>query len=261
MNCPKCNTPNDQANLFCINCGQPLNAGGEISTPSPIYESSTPMQADQPSPPTTISQPFPPPQPVARSVGELLQVLTIRLLVILLSLWVLKVFLNWLPFIKELRIPSLPLSTTTIINTIVYIVVIVFLFGYARMLLVLWPQALPRYREAATFLAMLIFIITLIVVYYAIKPWVPVFIHDNKDAITAITIIQVVLFITVMALLIYAIMIIYQRLPYWMPSVRQKVKFTVPAGNEVACLNCGNLNKAGAAFCTYCGQPLTKMKT
>ena len=240
MICPNCNTQNEPGYQFCVSCGQPLQQpNGESPTLPPIVK-----------PPT-------PPQPIARSVSELLQVLTIRMFVILVGLWLLKVVLNWLPFIKEMRIPDSPLPVATIINTIVYLIIIAMLVNYSRVLWVLWPQALPRYREAATFLVMLLYIVILIVFYYAVQPLVRVFASDSPEALILL---QVILFVIALVLLVYAIVIVYQRLPYWLPSVRQRVTFAAPAGNEVACLNCGNLNKAGAAFCSFCGQPLAKGK-
>lgn len=239
MNCPNCNTPNDSANQFCVNCGQPL--GEQISTP-----------AQSPA----VQSPAIQPPAIARSVSELLQVLTIRMVVILLGLWLLKVVLNWLPFIKELRIPNSPLPVPTIINTIVFLIIIVWLISYSRMLWVLWPQALPRYREAGSFLVMLIYLITLVVLYNAARPLVLTFAPGTE----ALTILQVVLFIIALFLLIYAIVVVYQRLPFWLPAIRQSAVFRAPAGNEVACLNCGTLNSTGAAFCSSCGQPLAKGK-
>ncbi len=234
MNCPNCNTPNDPTNQFCVSCGKPL--GEQTSTPA--------------QPPTAQ------PPAVARSVPELLQVLTIRMLVILLGLWLLRVILNWLPFIRELRIPNSLVSIPTIINTLIYLIIIVWLVSYSRTLWVLWPQALPRYREAGSFLVMLIYIITLVVFYYAVRPLISVVGLGSE----ALTILQVILFIVALGLLLYAIVIVYQRLPFWLPAIRQSAVFQSPAGNEVACLNCGNLNKAGATFCSACGQPLAKAK-
>jgi len=191
---------------------------------------------------------------MARSLPELLQVLTIRMVVILIGLWLLKAILNWLPFIKELRIPDSPLATTTIIDTIVYLIIIGLLISYSRMLWVLWPQVLPRYREAATFLVMLIYIIVLVVLYLAIQPIILGLVTRPSQVLTVL---QIVLFVAALFLLFYALVIVYQRLPFWLPSVRQQVTFAAPQSNEVVCLYCGNLNNPGAKFCNVCGQPLS----
>ena len=243
MNCPNCNAENEPTNEFCINCGTPLQES--VNDTVPPVQRVFPPQTPQP----------PPPQPMARSVSELLQVLTIRMVVILVGLWLLKVILNWLPFIEELRIPDLPLAVTTIIDTIVYLIIIGLLVSYSRMLWALWPQVLPRYREAATFLVMLIYIVVLVVLYLAIAPLIRALVTRPMEILT---ILQLVLFIAALSLLVYALVIVYQRLPFWLPSVRQQVTFSAPQGNEVACLYCGNLNQPGAKFCNVCGQPLTK---
>ena len=234
MNCPNCNTPNDPANQFCVNCGKPLGEQASAPIPAPAAQ----------------------PPAIARSVSELLQVLTVRMLVILLGLWLLRAVLNWLPFIKELRIPNSPVPIPTIINTLIYLIIIAWLVSYSRTLWVLWPQALPRYREAGSFLVMLIYIIILVIFYYAVRPLISVF-GLGSDVLT---ILQVVLFIIALALLLYAIIVVYQRLPFWLPALRRSAVFKAPTGNEVACLNCGTLNNAGATFCSSCGQPLTKAK-
>jgi magnesium-transporting ATPase (P-type) len=191
---------------------------------------------------------------MARSVAELLQVLTIRMVVILVGLWLLKVILNWLPFIKDLRIPDSPLAISVIINTIVYVIIIGLLVSYSRMLWVLWPQVLPRYREAATFLVMLMYIIILIVLYFAVEPLIRALVARPSDIIT---ILQIILFAIALLLLVYALVIVYQRLPYWLPSVKNQINFATPQGSSTACLYCGSLNSSGAKFCSVCGQPIT----
>jgi magnesium-transporting ATPase (P-type) len=242
MNCPKCDTENEPTNEFCINCGQPLQESAGTAEP--------PVQRVVPPP----VPPSPPPQPMARSISELLQVLTIRMFVILVGLWLLKVILNWLPFIQDLRIPGSPISSSTIIDTIVYLIIVVLLVSYSRMLWVLWPQVLPRYREAATFLVMLIYIIILVVLYFAAEPLIRALVVNPTDILTVL---QIVLFVIALLLLVYALVIVYQRLPFWLPSVRQQVNIATPRGNETACLYCGSLNNAGAKFCSICGQPLS----
>jgi hypothetical protein len=244
MNCPKCETPNDPENEFCINCGQPLQESTSEAAPPPIRT--------QPPPPMAPIAPIP--QPMARSVPELLQVLTIRMVVILVGLWLLKVILNWLPFIKELRIPDSPLAVSIIINTIVYLIIIGLLVSYSRMLWVLWPQVLPRYKDAATFLVMLIYIIILIVLYFAAEPLIRALASNPTEIITVL---QIILFALALLLLVYALVIIYQRLPFWLPSVREQVTYAAPQGNMTACLYCGNLNSAASKFCSTCGQPIS----
>ena len=242
MNCPICTTENEPTNEFCINCGTRLQE---------IVGETNPGEQRPAPPPPPPPPPTPPPQPMARSLSELLQVLTIRMVVILIGLWLLKVILNWLPFIKELRIPDLPLATTTIIDTIVYLIIIVLLISYSRMLWVLWPRVLPRYREAATFLVMLIYIIILVVLYLAIQPIIRALVPRPAEILTVL---QLVLFVTALFLLVYALVIAYQRLPFWIPSVRQQVIFAAPQSDDVVCLYCGNLNNPTAKFCNICGQ-------
>jgi hypothetical protein len=214
-----------------MNCGEPLGEKAPVQ-----------VQERQPA--------------IARSVPELLQVLTIRMVVILLGLWLLKVIINALPFVKELRIPKSPLPVPTIINTIVLLIIIGLFINYSRMLWVLWPQALPRLKDAGTFLVLIIYIVILIVLYYAAEPIV-IILAPNREALT---ILQIVLFGISLLLLIYAISIVYTRLPSWLPSIRQQVAFTAPKGNSVVCLNCGQINKAEATFCSSCGQSLEKEK-
>jgi RNA polymerase subunit RPABC4/transcription elongation factor Spt4 len=240
MNCPNCDTVNEPTNEFCINCGQPLQ--------EPTGEAPQTPRRVPPAPPPL------PPQPMARTVSELLQVLTIRMVVILVGLWLLKVILNWLPFIQDLRIPGSPIASSMIIDTIVYLIIVVLLVSYSRMLWVLWPQVLPRYREAATFLVMLIYIIILVVLYFAAEPLIRALVVNPGDILTVL---QIILFVIALLLLVYALVIVYQRLPFWLPSVRQQVNISAPRGDETACLYCGNLNNAGAKFCSICGQPLS----
>jgi membrane protease subunit (stomatin/prohibitin family) len=247
MNCPQCNTPNDPEYKFCLNCGEPLS--GESKVKSADEEIRIPPIKD------LLSAT---PRSIARSIPELLQVLTIRMFVILVGLWLLKVILNSLPFIRDMQaiqISAKRLPITTITDTIVYLIIIALLVSYSRTLSVLWPQALPRYKEAVKFLELLIYLVILIVLYNAAQPLILTVASNPRQTLSNF---QHLLFIVSLILLVYAIVILYQRLPYWLPSIRQWLTYSFPKGNEVACLNCGNLNSANAAFCIHCGHQIRK---
>ena len=91
MECPACNTINDDQNDFCMNCGQAL-----------IKSAPSGYQAVQP-------------QNEAR---QLLGIYTIRIVIALFVVWFVKAILLWLPFTKNIQIPDIPITINAIITSL-----------------------------------------------------------------------------------------------------------------------------------------------
>ena len=228
MNCPTCNTPNDPNNQFCISCGQPL--GGQ--TPA----GQTPAGS----------------MPLAHSAGELLGVLTIRTVLVLIGLWLVRLILNWLPFVKEMRIPGINISMPVLITCVIYLAVAFVLLGYAQTLRVLWPQSFPNAPEFGTVLAALVYLGVLAAIYFAFKPVILVFATEPD----VMTVFQAILFVIAVVLIVQALIILYRSMPRWLAAARQYN--TINARNQVACLSCGRLNPVGAQHCSHCGAKLSQ---
>jgi hypothetical protein len=207
-----------------MNCGQPLGKGAQA-----------PKQA-----------------PLARSSSELLGVLTVRLLISLLGLWLIKTIINWLPFAHELPVSETGFSILMLINAVIYLIVILLLLGYAGTVRVLWPQAYPRFREVGFVIMAVVYIGVLIAVYNGFLPLIVVFSDDPSILI----IFQALLLLFSAIILGYAFLGVYRKLPAWLMIIRQDQLFSFK-DNMVVCLNCGHLNDMNAEFCSTCGQQLT----
>ncbi len=222
MNCPNCNTPNESNNQFCISCGQVLSGQAPVTS-----------------------------TPLARSAGELLGVLTIRTVLVLIGLWLVRLILNWLPFVKEMRIPGLNIAMPILITSVIYLVVAFVLLGYAQTLRVLWPQSFPNTADLGFVLATLVYLGILAAIYYAFKPVILVLATEPD----VFTVFQAILFVIAVILIIPAFIALYRGIPGWIIAVRQSSSFS--ASNQVACLACGRLNQAGALHCSNCGTKLS----
>lgn len=223
MICPNCNTQNDPSNQYCMQCGKPL------------------------------SNEVPNQQPLAHTVRDLLGLLTFRIIIFLLVLWFIQGVLVQLPFIRDLQIPNFPIPASVIVTSIINLVIIGLLLGYSRTLWVLWNQSFPRYGSFGSVLVIAVYLVVLVLVYQLILPWLTANITNAEP----ITIFQIVMGIITFALVIYLLIVVYQRLPDWLSKIRQDM-FTMPPVNQVACLNCGHLNNQGQAFCGHCGNALMK---
>lgn len=224
MNCPKCNTPNSPQNQFCVTCGEPLPASAPVQESSPA---------------------------LARSPGELLGALTLRLILVVSAIWLIKEILIWLPFTKEIVIPRVAISVPTIITSVAYLAIISILLGYANALRVLWPQTFPLYSDALPILVVIVYLCVIVFLYYA---FLPVFTNLIRDPV-ALLIFQAVLFLVSVGLLIWAAVELYRRFPYWWINIR-KASFLSPISGSIVCLHCGRINRAESQYCNNCGTAL-----
>ena len=223
MNCPNCNTPNEPANTFCVSCGESL--GGKVLARK---------------------------TPLANSVKELLGVLTIRALVVLIVLWLVYIILNWLPFVREMRISGINFSLQIVIASVVYLIVVIVLNRYAKVLRVLWPQSFPQTPEFGSILATLVYLGILAAIYYAFGPLFRVITTDPN----VMTIFQAILFVIAILLIIPALTTLSKNLPVWLASVRQYT--LADTRHQVACLSCGHINRVDHQHCSHCGAKLAQ---
>lgn len=225
MNCPNCNTVNDPASQFCINCGQTLPRTGSMS---------------------------PAARPLAHSQRQLLGIVTGRFVIGLLLIWLLRGIVVNLSFVEGLRIPEVPFTAAEMLTFIAYVIILVLLFGYLQSLRALWPRAFPRAVAVLPALTAVIYVIALSAIYTVLTPLIINLVDDPADLLLAL---RFILLILALALLGWAGKIIYDALPDWLRSIR----FAVPSGGEaeVACLYCGRLNPGSLTFCGYCGHSLS----
>ena len=223
MNCPNCNTPNEPTSTFCVKCGESL--GGKVVARKTA---------------------------LANSVKELLGVLTLRALVVLIILWLVYIILNWLPFVREMRISGINISLKIVIASVIYLIVVIVLNGYAKVLRVLWPKSFPQTPEFGSILATLVYLGILAAIYYAFGPLLRVITTDSS----VITIFQAILFVISIVLIIPAITLLFRVAPYWLATVRDyRLGDT---RNHVACLACGHINHTDHQHCSHCGARLTQ---
>ena len=157
------------------------------------------------------------PSVTVRSQSEMLGVLTLRLLFSLLGLWIANLILNGLAFVEELRIPDFDLPIPVLISSLIYLIMVVLLVNYARVLSSLWPQAYPRYPEAVHVLTSLVYLGVLAVGYKSLRPIFQYLIDDPEP----LMVFQLVLVVIAIGIIIRAGLIIYNSLPAWIIRFRR----------------------------------------
>lgn len=228
MNCPYCQTVNRPGDRFCMKCGKLLS---EMPAAPPAGERLPP--------------------PVANSYPQLFWLLTGRVIIAILLLFLFRRVFVGLAFTQNLAIPDFPLTVPQIITSLVNLAVLALLLGYAPAMRALWPKAYPRLAFLTPALMALVYVWALSVAYTALI--IPVYLLvDNPDVGLVI---QVLWTLAALALLGYAWLAVYQELPTALRSIR--LDLTLGRSSEVACLRCGRLNPAGTTNCTHCGQTLT----
>ena len=197
MNCPNCNTPNALGNTFCENCGHSL---------------ATPSQT-----------------PAAISGGQYLGIITVRLVVAVLGIWIIRSLLSGLSFIESLHIPDTSMTGVSIVNALAYLVIIILLVGYARDLGQLWPQAFPTFPELGALLVALVYTGILAAIYAGVRPFLVEFLPDRE----VLLILQVLLAFFVLIIVARAAFIAYQGLSPWLTRLVSGFKNPAPTTTPV----------------------------
>jgi len=197
MNCPNCNTPNEPGNTFCENCGHSLAAPSQ--------------------------------NPAQVTGGQYLGIITVRLVVAVLGLWIIRSLLSGLSFIEGLHIPDTSMTGVSIVNALAYLVVIILLVGYARDLGQHWPQAFPTYPELGSLLVALVYTGILAAIYAGLRPFLVEFLPDRE----VLLIIQVLLAFFVLIIVFRAAYIAYQGLSPWLTRLVGGFKSPTPGTEPI----------------------------
>jgi|WetSurMetagenome_2_1015567.scaffolds.fasta_scaffold597538_1 hypothetical protein len=190
MNCPYCNANNDPANQYCLVCGRPLSIVNAQS-----------------------------------SSRNMLWIISGRFFFALLFLFLMRAILNGLAFVENMVIPEINLRTTVVINVVVFITVIVLLINYLTAFSHLWPQAFPRYHEAAVIVTTILYLIALNQLYLGISQLMPLITTDAE----VMMIIAVALVIIAIIMVIRAFVITYNALPNWLSTIQFNAPPVPPA--------------------------------
>jgi len=144
---------------------------------------------------------------------------TLRTIVILIGIWILKLILVSLPFFKELSIPDFPLRIIQIVNIFISFVVIAFLINFALGISKYWPLEFPKAQEAGTVFSMFILLIALIISYGTLKDVLEALIFEPEPVL----ILQIIFLLIAIVLLLRAALVVYQALPRWLVNFKKSI--------------------------------------
>ncbi|RME36693.1 MAG: zinc ribbon domain-containing protein [Deltaproteobacteria bacterium] len=180
--CPSCGAENSAEHRFCLQCGAPLPKRDVISTP-------------------------------AAGAAETLGVATWRLILAYFGLWLLHWVFAWLSFVRDLHIdvPDGRISAISIVEGIIYLVMVGLLLRYAALLGREWPRRFPRYRQILPALTAFLWLLGLHLLYRIF----PLFAYllTPPDAADFMLIIQAVFFVLAFLIAARAALLVYAALP------------------------------------------------
>ena len=180
VNCPKCNTPNDPSNQFCMNCGAELKRSGTNSSAN------------------VTAQGY-------------LGLATFRFFISLIGLWLLNTIIQGLSFVKELTIPDFTFGVQNLITVVIFLLAVMVLIAFANSINYLWKRAYPTFAEAGGMLVSILYLILVSVVYKVGKLILLQVTTDHEPLMIA----QVVLTLIALIILFRVGLILYHVLPIW----------------------------------------------
>jgi len=183
--CNQCRSENEPGSRYCRNCGAPLETSTNTSGHSP---------------------------------SNWFGIMTLRLVVSILLLWIAGAILINLNFIHQLAFPGLNLSTTSVIGTVVLLIVVGLLIKYAFDLSAIWPQLFPRMRVGGTMLSGIIQLLALALAYTALQP----FMIGLFGSPEPVTILQVALAICAISVVVWVGLEVYRAIPGWLDGLRHR---------------------------------------
>jgi hypothetical protein len=119
--------------------------------------------------------------PLARPQRRLLGIVTSRLVIGLLLVWLIRTILINLSFVEGLRLPEVPFAVEAIITFVAYVIVLILLLGYAQSLQSLWPRAFPRLASLTPALTAIIYVLALSAAYSVLVPLITSLVNDAAD--------------------------------------------------------------------------------
>ena len=144
---------------------------------------------------------------------------TLRTLVTLLGIWILKLIVVSLPFFKELSIPNFPFTILQIVNLLIAILIVAIILNFGFGLIKYWPLEFTKVPEAGVVLSMLVFLIALIVAYDSVKELLEALLEGPE----AVLILQITFLVISALLLVRAALVVYISLPKWLNSLRDSI--------------------------------------
>lgn len=186
MLCPSCNTENPVNTMYCMNCGANLQntEAGSVTAANPA--------------------------------GHAIYIATGQTLVAVIMLFLLRSILTGLSFVREIQIPDWRITVPDIISIVMYLLVLLVLLNYARLLGYHWPRAFPRYVGIGMVLTAILYLIALSVTYSMLKPLFFQFFSDPEP----ILILRVFLALIAIFLVGRAALVVYHSTPIWLDNLR-----------------------------------------
>jgi len=148
---------------------------------------------------------------------KVLGLYSLRTFLTLLGIWILKLIVVSLPFLKELVIPNFPMNVIQIANILFAIAIVLVIINYGMLLNKYWPIEFPKIPEAGIVFSMLIYLIVLVSIYHPLKS---IFFSLLKES-EAILILQIVFLVVSVVLLIRASLVVYLSMPKWLNELRE----------------------------------------
>jgi len=150
--------------------------------------------------------------------------LTLRLVIALLGLWILRAVIVGLSFVEQFQIPDFNIPTVGLINAFVYLLMIILLLNYARDLGGLWQQAFSGYPGLGVLLVGLIYVLVLAAIYNGARPILVGFIPDPE----ILMVVQITLIVLALLILARAVVQAYLGLAPWISRWITNLRQTEP---------------------------------
>ena len=155
---------------------------------------------------------------------------------------------SYLPMIKEIDFP-LRFSLFELIKAVILTIIAIMLFNFGRRMGLRIGYMVSRFPQSGTMVKLFVFMIAVLVLYFA---YIPLVIPYMENLAWIYHLLILFIFLFLLGSLGYTI---YSNADVLKNLISGSSKAALTQ-SEIICANCGEKNKTGTKFCSFCGKEL-----
>jgi ribosomal protein L40E len=172
----------------------------------------------------------------------------VRVIIILVFLAVLSAVMQKLPMLQDLYFADLGITAAGLSKSLILLIMVAMLWNFAREFSPALQEIFPKFPESTTFLRYVVFLISVVMIYGALKPIIRNLIYEYLW-VYELSFVLLGLFPVILGG-----MLLYRSTDRIVGSVSNKASRMM----EIPCPHCSAPNSPNGKFCQKCGKELVR---